>query len=138
MSEKRESYTTTEMEEALNHYVEYLNRWWNHSEPNEANSPFRYETFTIWDPNRNLYGTTKEFLLHFGLKDLSELPKIEEFAEVLGEEVDVAGLKRAIEAPRPVEVPLSDEEGVQGELPLEAPADDPSEDPTPDDTSSNT
>ena len=48
-----------------------------------------------------LYGTTKEFLLHFGLKDLSELPKIEEFAEVLGEEVDVAGLKRAIEAPAP-------------------------------------
>jgi segregation and condensation protein B len=55
-----------------------------------------------------LYGTTKQFLLHFGLKDLSELPKIEEFAEVLGEEVDVAGLKRAIEAPRPVEVPLDE------------------------------
>ena len=68
-----------------------------------------------------LYGTTKEFLLHFGLKDLGELPKIEEFAEVLGEEVDVAGLKRAIEAPRPVEVPLVDGEGdsAQGELPLE-------------------
>jgi segregation and condensation protein B len=60
-----------------------------------------------------LSGTTKEFLLHFGLKDLSELPKIEEFAEVLGEEVDVAGLKRAIEAPRPVEIPLSEEEGEQ-------------------------
>ena len=57
-----------------------------------------------------LYGTTKEFLLHFGLRDLAELPKIEEFAEVLGEDVDVAGLKRAIEAPRPVEIPLSDEE----------------------------
>jgi segregation and condensation protein B len=56
-----------------------------------------------------LYGTTKEFLLHFGLKDLAELPKIEEFAEVLGEEVDVAGLKRAIEAPLPVEVPLTEE-----------------------------
>ena len=55
-----------------------------------------------------LYGTTKEFLLHFGLKDLGELPKIEEFAEVLGEEVDVAGLKKAIEAPRPVEIPLSE------------------------------
>ena len=68
-----------------------------------------------------LYGTTKEFLLHFGLKDLAELPKIEEFAEVLGEEVDVAGLKKAIEAPRPVEVPLSEGEGdpAQGELPLE-------------------
>jgi segregation and condensation protein B len=73
-----------------------------------------------------LYGTTKEFLLHFGLKDLGELPRIEEFAEVLGEEVDVAGLKRAIEAPRPVEVPLSEEDG-------EPPASGPAEDPPPDD-----
>ena len=55
-----------------------------------------------------LYGTTRQFLLHFGLKDLEELPQIEQFAEVLGEEVDVAGLKRAIEAPRPVEIPLSE------------------------------
>ncbi len=59
-----------------------------------------------------LYGTTREFLLQFGLKDLGELPRIEEFAEVLGEEVDVAGLKRAIEAPSPVEIPLSGEEGL--------------------------
>jgi segregation and condensation protein B len=57
-----------------------------------------------------LYGTTKQFLLHFGLRDLGELPKIEEFAEVLGEELDVPGLKRAIEAPRPVEVPLAEGE----------------------------
>jgi segregation and condensation protein B len=64
-----------------------------------------------------LYGTTKQFLLHFGLKDLEELPQIEEFAEVLGEEVDVPGLKRAIEAPRPAEVPLSeDETAEQGTL----------------------
>jgi segregation and condensation protein B len=62
-----------------------------------------------------LYGTTRQFLLHFGLKDLGELPKIEEFAEVLGEEVDVAGLKRAIDAPRPVEVPLTEEDTVQDE-----------------------
>ncbi|HSB62355.1 MAG TPA: SMC-Scp complex subunit ScpB, partial [Vicinamibacteria bacterium] len=55
-----------------------------------------------------LYGTTRQFLLHFGLKDLSELPRIEEFAEVLGEEVDVAGLKRAIEAPAPAETPLGE------------------------------
>src|SRR4029450_4697891 len=70
-----------------------------------------------------LYGTTKHFLLHFGLKDLTELPKIEEFAEVLGEEVDVAGLKKAIEAPRPVQVPLSEGEREgdpgKGELPLD-------------------
>jgi segregation and condensation protein B len=55
-----------------------------------------------------LYGTTKQFLLHFGLKDLDELPQIEEFAEVLGEEVDVPGLRRAIEAPSPTEAPLAD------------------------------
>lgn len=30
-----------------------------------------------------VYGTTKEFLLHFGLKDLSELPTLEELEEVL-------------------------------------------------------
>ena len=60
-----------------------------------------------------LYGTTKQFLLHFGLNSLDDLPKIEEFAEVLGEEVDVAGLKRAIESPLPVQVGLSDPEGEQ-------------------------
>jgi segregation and condensation protein B len=57
-----------------------------------------------------LYGTTKQFLLHFGLKDLDELPQIEEFAEVLGEEVDVPGLKRAVEAPLPAQASLSEQE----------------------------
>jgi segregation and condensation protein B len=57
-----------------------------------------------------LYGTTKQFLLHFGLKDLEELPQIEEFAEVLGEEVDIPGLKRAVEAPMPTSASLSDPE----------------------------
>jgi segregation and condensation protein B len=65
-----------------------------------------------------LYGTTKQFLLHFGLKDLAELPKVEEFAEVLGEEVDVAGLKRAIDAPRPVEVALTEEDPAAQQLSL--------------------
>jgi len=60
-----------------------------------------------------LYGTTKQFLLHFGLKDLGELPRIEEFAEVLGEEVDVLGLKRAIESPLPAETELADPEAEQ-------------------------
>ncbi len=67
-----------------------------------------------------LYGTTRQFLLHFGLKDLAELPKIEEFAEVLGEDVDVAGLKRAIEAPRPAEVPLAEEDPAHQQLSLTA------------------
>jgi segregation and condensation protein B len=30
-----------------------------------------------------LYKTTKEFLVHFGLKDLNELPSMEEFEELI-------------------------------------------------------
>lgn len=32
-----------------------------------------------------LYRTTKDFLVHFGLNDIQNLPRLEEFAEVLGE-----------------------------------------------------
>jgi segregation and condensation protein B len=75
-----------------------------------------------------LYGTTKQFLLHFGLKDLEELPQIEEFAEVLGEEVDVPGLKRAVEAPLPTDVSLSEpEEATQATLFGEGEVDGPGE-----------
>ena len=34
-----------------------------------------------------LYGTTREFLMHFGLKDLSELPTLKEFEDLIGPEV---------------------------------------------------
>jgi segregation and condensation protein B len=34
-----------------------------------------------------LYGTSKEFLIHFGLKDLSELPTLEEFAQMAEERI---------------------------------------------------
>ena len=34
-----------------------------------------------------LYGTSKEFLIHFGLKNLSELPTLEEFAQIAGEQL---------------------------------------------------
>ena len=36
-----------------------------------------------------LYKTTKEFLLRFGLKDLNELPSIEEFEKMAGELADI-------------------------------------------------
>ena len=52
-----------------------------------------------------MYATTKEFLIRFGLNDLSDLPKVEDMAEALG-----------IEAPLLVERPLEDEQ-----LPLEEP-----------------
>jgi segregation and condensation protein B len=66
-----------------------------------------------------LYGTTRQFLMHFGLRDLAELPRIEEFAEVLGQEIDVAGLKRIIEAPAPVEAPLGEPGPEAEELPAD-------------------
>jgi segregation and condensation protein B len=34
-----------------------------------------------------LYGTTREFLIHFGLKDLSEMPQLQEFEELIGEKL---------------------------------------------------
>ena len=52
-----------------------------------------------------LYATTKEFLIRFGLNDLSDLPKVEDMAEALG-----------LEAPILVEQPTAEEA-----LPLEEP-----------------
>jgi segregation and condensation protein B len=45
-----------------------------------------------------LYATTKEFLVRLGLKDLSELPKVEDLADVLGFELP-AGLAEPPQAP---------------------------------------
>src|SRR3954449_2532947 len=36
-----------------------------------------------------LYKTTKEFLMRFGLKDVGELPNMEEFEKMLGSELDI-------------------------------------------------
>lgn len=42
-------------------------------------------------PGRPLmYGTTKEFLHYFGLKDLSELPTLKEFSELEGADADLS------------------------------------------------
>ena len=40
-----------------------------------------------------LYGTTHEFLLHFGLKDLSDLPKVSEIQELAGDKPSPEFLK---------------------------------------------
>jgi segregation and condensation protein B len=63
-----------------------------------------------------MYATTKEFLIRFGLNDLTDLPKVEDMAEALG-----------LDAPILVEQSPSEDM-----LPLEEPADDdetPGEDP---------
>ena len=54
-----------------------------------------------------LYGTTKEFMIRFGLNDLSDLPKIEDMAEALGFDPP-AGLTEI--TPREEMLPLGDEE----------------------------
>jgi segregation and condensation protein B len=43
-----------------------------------------------------LYGTTKEFLIRFGLNDLSDLPKIEEMASQLGFDAPAVLTERAV------------------------------------------
>ena len=40
-----------------------------------------------------LYGTTHEFLIHFGLRDLSDLPRISEIQELAGDQPSPEFLK---------------------------------------------
>ena len=54
-----------------------------------------------------LYSTTKEFLIRFGLKDLHDLPKIEDMAEALGFDPP-AGLMET--TPREDMLPLEEDE----------------------------
>src|SRR5207247_7730719 len=58
-----------------------------------------------------LYATTKEFLIRFGLNDISDLPKVEDMAEALGLEAPLL----VEQTPREEELPLSepDAEGPQ-------------------------
>jgi len=45
-----------------------------------------------------LYCTTREFLVHFGLKSLKDLPPLEEFEEIFDEEGDTSMLGGAVES----------------------------------------
>jgi len=53
-----------------------------------------------------LYKTTREFLLRFGLKDVSELPSMEEFEKMAAIELDEPEFSSGSEAP-PAEIPDS-------------------------------
>ena len=71
-----------------------------------------------------LYKTTKEFLIQFGLKDLTELPTMKEFEELsrlaLADEPDEP---LPVEDPRPPELPV--EEPPAEEPPAEVPPEEP-------------
>ena len=51
-----------------------------------------------------LYATTKEFLIRFGLNDLTDLPKVEDMAEALGLDAPIL----VEQMPREEELPLSE------------------------------
>ena len=60
-----------------------------------------------------LYATTKEFLIRFGLNDLSDLPKVEDMAEALGFEPPAL----LVEQTPPEEMLPLDEPGTGGDEP---------------------
>lgn len=59
-----------------------------------------------------MYATTKEFLIRFGLKDITDLPKVEDMAESLG--IDSPLLVE--QTPPEEQLPLSEPEGVDAGL----------------------
>ena len=65
-----------------------------------------------------LYGTTKEFLIRFGLKDLDDLPKVEDMAAALGFDAPAILRERPVtEDMLPLEEPnegVEGDEGVEG------------------------
>jgi segregation and condensation protein B len=63
-----------------------------------------------------LYATTKEFLIRFGLNDLTDLPKIEDMAEALGFDPPAGLIERT---PREDALPL-EEPAVEAELGVES------------------
>ena len=60
-----------------------------------------------------LYATTKEFLIRFGLKDLNDIPKIEDMAEALGFEPPAGLVERT---PSEEVLPLTEEDYASGKV----------------------
>jgi segregation and condensation protein B len=58
-----------------------------------------------------MYATTKEFLIRFGLNDLTDLPKVEDMAEALGLEAPILTEHTPSEEMLPLDEPDEDAEG---------------------------
>jgi segregation and condensation protein B len=71
-----------------------------------------------------LYKTTREFLLRFGLKDVTELPSMEEFEKLAELEFEEGELEGETEEAREIEEDLSLESEGGGEEPIEESAGD--------------
>lgn len=65
-----------------------------------------------------LYGTTKEFLIRFGLKDLNDLPRVEDMAAALGFDAPAMLMERAVpEEMLPLGEGAESAEGAEGNPP---------------------
>jgi segregation and condensation protein B len=64
-----------------------------------------------------LYKTTKEFLMRFGLKDVNELPSMEEFEKLVAEsfQAELVPAESAAEEPAPQEVEQNREAGLSAQ-----------------------
>lgn len=70
-----------------------------------------------------LYRTTREFLVHFGLNDIVDLPRLEEFGDLIGENLNeelVASINESEQTPEVAEIPLTEEEAAADGTSLEA------------------
>jgi segregation and condensation protein B len=56
-----------------------------------------------------LYATTREFLVRFGLRDLNDLPKVEDMADILGFEPPVGLAESAPAAAAATTLPFDEE-----------------------------
>lgn len=52
-----------------------------------------------------LYRSTKDFLVHFGLNDIQDLPRLEEFGDLIGENINEDLVTAIASAPEPVLAP---------------------------------
>ena len=56
-----------------------------------------------------LYRTTKDFLVHFGLNDIRDLPQLEEFGDLIGETINEDVVAAINAAPEPDYAAVSEE-----------------------------
>lgn len=56
-----------------------------------------------------LYRTTREFLIHFGLNDIRDLPRLEEFGDLIGETINEDVVAAINAAPEPDYAAVSEE-----------------------------
>jgi len=63
-----------------------------------------------------LYRTSREFLVHFGLNDIRDLPRLEEFGDLIGETINEDVVAAINSAPEPDYASVTDEVELESSL----------------------